>query len=65
MRCISCEFHVYKSICKPRIGESLQMKPEYANPFDIAIPNRAKLCQAKVTKISPDKVSLSKFNKIF
>ena len=40
MRCALRGFYVYRSIWKPRIEESLQMNPEYANvqdPFAIAI----------------------------
>ena len=40
MRCALRGFHLYRSICKSRIVESLQIKPEYVNvydPFAIAI----------------------------
>ena len=40
MKCASRGFHVYRTVWKPKVGEKLQMKPEYANvhdPFAISI----------------------------
>ena len=35
MRCALCGFYVYRSILEPRIEESHQMKPQYANVHEL------------------------------
>ena len=51
---VVCGHHVYKSVCKPRIGEVLPGYKEHNNRDAVYLKKRLGNCQARTKKIFKD-----------